>query len=102
MNPGVSHKLIIGMSYASQSWMNREALSDESESNCIFAKTNDICFELNVDLKDFYMGKKKKLNVKRKVMVEVNGKPPNDKSPLPVPLVKVMRPTAVTKLPTLV
>ena len=32
-------------------------------------KTRDICFDLNVDLEDFYTGKRKKLNVKRKRMV---------------------------------
>ena len=37
-------------------------------------KTRDICFELNVDLEDFYTGKKKKLNVKRKRIIESGGK----------------------------
>ena len=34
--------------------------SEDDEEDCIFAKTPDICFELNVDLEDFYTGKKKK------------------------------------------
>jgi DnaJ-class molecular chaperone len=37
-------------------------------------KTRDICFDLNIDLEDFYNGKKKKLNVKRKRIVEIDGK----------------------------
>jgi len=52
----------------------KETESSDDEENCIFAKTPDICFELNVDLEDFYTGKKKKLNVKRKRMIEIDGK----------------------------
>ena len=37
-------------------------------------RTRDICFELNVDLEDFYTGKKKKLNVKRKRIIIEDGK----------------------------
>lgn len=40
----------------------------------IMPKTRDICFDLNVDLVDFYTSKKKKINIKRKVIVEMNGK----------------------------
>ena len=48
-----------------------ETEQDDSE---IYLKTRDICFDLNVDLEDFYNGKKKKLNVKRKRIIEVDGK----------------------------
>ena len=48
--------------------------SEDDEENCIYTKTRDICFDLNVDLEDFYTGKKKKLNVKRKRIIEVDGK----------------------------
>ena len=54
--------------------------SDDSQSvkylkeNTAYSKTKDICFDLNVDLEDFYTGKKKKLNVRRKRITEVNGK----------------------------
>ena len=54
--------------------------SDDSHSvkylkeNTAYSKTKDICFDLNVDLEDFYTGKKKKLNVRRKRITEVNGK----------------------------
>jgi DnaJ-class molecular chaperone len=50
---------------------NEQELTEESgdESDYIYSKTRDICFDLNVDLEDFYTGKKKKLNVKRKRMV---------------------------------
>jgi DnaJ-class molecular chaperone len=37
-------------------------------------RTRDICFDLNVDLAEFYSSKKKKLNIKRKRIVEVDGK----------------------------
>jgi len=37
-------------------------------------RTRDICFDLNVDLADFYNSKKKKLNIKRKRIIEVDGK----------------------------
>ena len=53
--------------------------SDDSQSvkylkeNTAYSKTKDICFDLNVDLEDFYTGKKKKLNVRRKRITEVNG-----------------------------
>jgi len=40
----------------------------------VLPKTRDICFDLNVDLIDFYIGKKKKLNIKRKRIIEVDGK----------------------------
>ena len=36
----------------------------ETETQTILqSKTKDICFDLNVDLEDFYTGKKKKLNL---------------------------------------
>jgi len=65
----------------------------EDETNCIYAKTNDICFDLNVDLEDFYTGKKKKLNVKRKRMVEVDGKQTviEEKKKLIIPIEKGMK-----------
>jgi DnaJ-class molecular chaperone len=67
--------------------------SEDDEEDCIFAKTPDICFELNVDLEDFYTGKKKKLNVKRKKMVEVDGKQTiiEEKKKLIIPIERGMR-----------
>lgn len=50
-----------------------ESDSESDTESVIYQKTKDICFDLNVDLEDFYTGKKKKLNVKRKRIVEVNG-----------------------------
>ena len=44
------------------------------KSEEIYPRTRDICFDLNVDLADFYMGKKKKINIKRKRIIEVDGK----------------------------
>jgi DnaJ-class molecular chaperone len=50
-------------------------LSNDSENeNTAYSKTKDICFDLNLDLEDFYTGKKKKLNVRRKRITEVDGK----------------------------
>ena len=65
----------------------------ESESDTIYQKTRDICFDLNVDLEDFYTGKKKKLNVKRKRIVEVDGKQTiiEEKKKLIIPIEKGMK-----------
>jgi DnaJ family protein A protein 2 len=56
-------------------------------------KTRDICFELNVDLEDFYTGKKKKLNIKRKRIVEVDGvqKVVEEKKKIIIPIEKGMK-----------
>lgn len=56
-------------------------------------KTRDICFDLNVDLEDFYTGKKKKLNVKRKRVVEIDGKQTviEEKKKLVIPIEKGMK-----------
>ena len=66
----------------------------DSESECIYPKTRDICFDLNIDLEDFYTGKKKKLNVKRKRMVvDANGKQTivEEKKKLIIPIEKGMK-----------
>ena len=65
----------------------------ENENDCIYAKTRDICFDLNVDLEDFYNGKRKKLNVKRKRMIEVDGKQSviEEKKKLIIPIEKGMK-----------
>ena len=56
-------------------------------------KTRDICFELNVDLEDFYTGKKKKMNIKRKRIIEVNGvqKIIEEKKKIIIPIEKGMK-----------
>jgi DnaJ-class molecular chaperone len=58
-----------------------------------FLKTRDICFDLNVDLEDFYTGKKKKLNVKRKRIIEIDGKQKvvEEKKKLIIPIEKGMK-----------
>ena len=63
---------------------------DDSE---IYLKTRDICFDLNVDLEDFYNGKKKKLNVKRKRIIEVDGKQQviEEKKKLIIPIERGMK-----------
>ena len=48
-------------------------ISPIKKNNINEFKTRDICFDLNVDLEDFYNGKKKKLNVKRKRVIDNNG-----------------------------
>ena len=70
-----------------------EETDSDSEENCIYAKTRDICFDLNVDLEDFYNGKKKKLNVKRKRMIEIDGKQQviEEKKKLIIPIERGMK-----------
>ena len=65
----------------------------DSDSECLFPKTRDICFDLNVDLEDFYTGKKKKLNVKRKRIIEVDGKQKviEEKKKLVIPIERGMK-----------
>ena len=65
----------------------------EIEKSMSFKKTRDICFDLNVDLEDFYTGKKKKLNVKRKIMIEVDGKQKmiEEKKKFVIPIEKGMK-----------
>jgi len=53
---------------------NQSELIEEPEEPKKVHKTRDICFDLNVDLEEFYTGKTKKINVKRKRIVEVDGK----------------------------
>jgi DnaJ-class molecular chaperone len=53
---------------------NQTSDVSDSEESYITPKTRDICFDLNVDLADFYIGKKKKINIKRKRIIEVDGK----------------------------
>ena len=64
----------------------------ESES-CILPKTRDIRFDLNVDLSDFYNGKTKKLNIKRKRIIEVDGKQKvvEEKKRIIIPIEKGMK-----------
>ena len=56
-------------------------------------KTRDICFDLNVDLVDFYIGKKKKINIKRKRVIEVDGKQKiiEEKKKIIIPIEKGMK-----------
>jgi DnaJ-class molecular chaperone len=53
---------------------SQELDEDPKIKEIIYPKTRDICFDLNIDLEDFYNGKKKKLNIKRKRIVDVDGK----------------------------
>jgi DnaJ-class molecular chaperone len=59
----------------------------------LMPKTRDICFDLNVDLIDFYTSKKKKLNIKRKCIVEVDGKQKviEEKKKIVIPIEKGMK-----------
>jgi len=54
--------------------IDTESLVQKKINSTSYSKTKDICFDLNIDLEDFYTGKKKKLNVRRKRITEVNGK----------------------------
>jgi DnaJ-class molecular chaperone len=72
---------------------NKVTISEEPAEEVTFLKTRDICFELNVDLEDFYTGKKKKLNVKRKRIIEVDGKQKvvEEKKKLVIPIERGMK-----------
>jgi len=56
-------------------------------------KTRDICIDLNVDLVDFYTSKKKKINIKRKRIIEVDGKQKvvEEKKKIVIPIEKGMK-----------
>ena len=87
-------------------FMNTDNLSEESEITLqnsspqyqspiieILPRTRDICFDLNVDLIDFYTSKRKKLNIKRKCVVEVDGrqKVVEEKIKIVIPIEKGMK-----------
>jgi DnaJ-class molecular chaperone len=56
-------------------------------------RTRDICFDLSINLEEFYMGKKKKLNVKRRRIVEENGRQRvvEEKKKITIPIEKGMK-----------
>ena len=87
--------MMAGMSFKQAPEAEIEELEQgsDSESELIFPKTRDICFDLNVDLEDFYSGKKKKLNVKRKRIIEVDGKQKviEEKKKLVIPIERGMK-----------
>ncbi len=66
-------------------------IKKEPENN--LPKTRDICFDLNVDLVDFYTSKKKKINIKRKRIIEVDGKQKvvEEKKKIVIPIEKGMK-----------
>lgn len=66
-----------------------DTTDSESDASPIYPKTRDICFDLNVDLEDFYTGKKKKLNVKRKRTI--NQKIVEEKKKLIIPIERGMK-----------
>jgi DnaJ-class molecular chaperone len=74
------------------SFKQSEEVSDSDES-CIRPRTRDICFDLNVDLNDFYTGKKKKINIKRKRIIEIDGKQKvvEEKKKIIIPIEKGMK-----------
>jgi len=75
--------------------MNEQQAPETSDSevetldSVVLPRTRDICFDLNVDLEDFYTGKKKKLNVKRKIILD--GKVIEEKKKLVIPIEKGMK-----------
>ncbi len=56
-------------------------------------RTRDICFDLSINLEEFYMGKKKKLNVKRRRIIEENGRQRvvEEKKKITIPIEKGMK-----------
>jgi DnaJ-class molecular chaperone len=73
--------------------MEQRPIIREFVPNEVLPKTRDICFDLNVDLLDFYMSKKKKLNIKRKCVIEVDGKQKvvEEKKRIVIPIEKGMK-----------
>jgi DnaJ-class molecular chaperone len=75
--------------------MNEPQMQETSDSEAetlesvVLPRTRDICFDLNVDLEDFYTGRKKKLNVKRKIILD--GKVIEEKKKLVIPIEKGMK-----------
>jgi DnaJ-class molecular chaperone len=72
--------------------MNEQQPDEDSTpelTDNILPKTRDICFDLNCDLEDLYTGKKKKLNVKRKIISD--GKVIEEKKKLVIPIEKGMK-----------
>jgi DnaJ-class molecular chaperone len=75
--------------------MNEPQMHETSDSEAetlesvVLPRTRDICFDLNVDLEDFYTGRKKKLNVKRKIILD--GKVIEEKKKLVIPIEKGMK-----------
>ncbi len=73
---------------------NKTNSSEESIQEITYPRTRDICYDLNVDLEDFYTGKKKKLNVKRKcITIDANGKQTvvEEKKKLIIPIERGMK-----------
>uniref|UniRef100_A0A6C0IAU8 Chaperone DnaJ C-terminal domain-containing protein n=1 Tax=viral metagenome TaxID=1070528 RepID=A0A6C0IAU8_9ZZZZ len=68
---------------------NQSELIEEPEEPKKVHKTRDICFDLNVDLEDLYLGKKKKLNVKRKTIID--NKVVDEKKKFSIPIEKGMK-----------
>ena len=86
-------KMMNGMNQDPEVNVESDNESVSSSGSAILQKTRDICFDLNVDLEDFYTGKKKKLNVKRKRVILVNGKQTiiEEKKKLVIPIEKGMK-----------
>jgi DnaJ-class molecular chaperone len=70
-----------------------EELEELEELEEIYPKTRDICFDLNVSLEDLYMGKRKKLNVKRKRIQIIDNEEVvvEEKKKLVIPIEKGMK-----------
>ena len=73
--------------------MKSEPKPEIKQETLFLPKTRDICFDLNVDLVDFYTSKKKKINIKRKRIIEIDGKQKvvEEKKKIVIPIEKGMK-----------
>ena len=93
MEKMISHVTKNVFTFMNASGMEQRPIIQEFQPSDVLPKTRDICFDLNVDLLDFYMSKKKKLNIKRKCVVEVDGrqKVVEEKKRIVIPIEKGMK-----------
>ena len=93
MEKMISHVTKNVFTFMSSAGLEQPHMTQEIHHNNILPRTRDICFDLNVDLLDFYMSKKKKLNIKRKCIVEIDGKQKvvEEKKKITIPIEKGMK-----------
>ena len=95
MEKMISHvtQTVFGMIGPAMSSMQPLPIPKVSKPVSLFPKTRDICFDLSINLEEFYMGKKKKLNVKRRRIIEENGKQRviEEKKKITIPIEKGMK-----------
>ena len=93
MEKMISHVTKNVFTFMNAAGVEQRPIIQEFKPTDVLPKTRDICFDLNVDLLDFYMSKKKKLNIKRKCVIEVDGKQKvvEEKKRIVIPIEKGMK-----------